>query len=239
MEENEQPTYRGRPREDTLGKDHAGLKTSQDYVAKFRQVLHSDGGPDGVRLRHDGAVDWMALFLEWIKTDVTQYPNIRQFVRSKGVHPGSLQKRGGRMFWNQARESVRIEAMAKAMAKAPDAVAKRLENLGRVQDKLERAIEKVADRVLLELEEHEEATGDVKADRQERREKSAFNARLLETLKDVQGGLTDIRLKLAGDTRAIAQPAQGVNLLSIVFNELNIRDKKHGVIDAEAERPPS
>ncbi len=207
-------------------------ETKAEYIARFRQITKSNV------FTHQDGHDWPALFLEWIMSEPKDFPTISIFGKSKGIHPISWDKRGGRTFWNKARQAARMEGISKMLQKAPDKIAARMENLVRVQDKLERAIEKLADRVLRELDEEEVATDDPKADKEARRSKTSFNARIMDSLKDIQNGLADVNAKIGGNPQAGAGQVQ-INLYDTIVESLRERDAKNGVIDVEADRSDS
>lgn len=211
--------------------------TKREVIAKAKALFGPK--PKGPMQGHD---KW-ALFAEWVRTEPSQYKSVRQWIKARHpeLHPITIsqgQGWGGFIFWSLSRQAFRHEAMARILERSPDLIAKRFESLHRVQGKLEKAIEKIADRLLADLDEADELTGDVAKDRVVKREKSSFNARLLDALKDVQNGLADVSSKIAGNPAA-GTPMAKIDLYSIVVDSLKERDERHGVIDVEADRPTS
>lgn len=222
-------------------------KTPNQYVAKFRQILHSDGGRyGGTRLRHKDSADWLALFVEWIHTDVEQYPSIKHFMLAKGRHPTSLQHRGSRMFWNQAREAVRVEAMKKAVEKAPDLIAKRYAKELKASTLLVDVVTKYAKRLLQDPEPPapppEGATDQQVKEYQDQlreyRKKMEFvPADAINTLSEATAKLVEMNMKLLGDQLPLSQVPEGFNMFNLIVGELSQRNKEHGVIDAGPAEP--
>src|SRR3990167_3154827 len=86
-------------------------------------------------------VNWVQLFSEWLTYDKT----IAQFCKEKSIHKGSIQKRGGRKFWNAAREEVRRKALANAIEHAPTTMEQKYAKQLRITSKAEDLIEKQLD----------------------------------------------------------------------------------------------
>lgn len=202
------------------------------YVARFKEVIRANKFNQTNR-----GVDWAGLFSEWLLTDTSEFPNISKFMEARGVHIMSLAKRGGRTFWNEARQAARMEAIGRQIEKAPDKLAARFDNLFRVQGKLEQAIERLADRILDDLNQQEAPTGNAEEDRKVSRDRTTFNARMLERLKDVQNGLADVAAKLGGNAQA--GTGVSVNFYQSIVEGLRQRDAENGVIDVQADRPDS
>lgn len=113
--------------------------TEAEVKAKAAKIfrIHAKG-PNGW--------DRMALFAEWIRTDPEKFKNTNQWVASiqdryPGLHPQSIQDWGGKLFWRQARQSVRAKALEKVIAKTPDLIEKKYEKQLRIVSKLEDALE--------------------------------------------------------------------------------------------------
>lgn len=204
-------------------KDKAYYKAQFAELIKFKKFNQTKG------------VDWPALFAEWLLTDPGQFQTASSFLESKGGHRMSLQKRGGRTFWNEARQAARMEAIARQIEKAPDKIAARLDNLIRVQGKLEALVDRLADRINRELDiEDAEILAGTANNKSVRQDSISFSARMLDRLKDVQNGLADVSAKLGGNPQA---GAPTVNLYQTVIEGLRQRDALNGVIDAEPDRP--
>lgn len=200
------------------------------YTSRFRDLIKTK------KFNQSDGVDWLSLFARWVATDPSEYPTISHFLDANKVHRTSVAKRGGRTFWNEARHATRMEGVARAMEKAPDKLATRFDNLVRVQGKLEQAIEKLADKILADIDEVDAPTGDAILDRAARRDRVNVNSRMLENLKDIQNGLADISAKLGGNPNA-GTPGVQVNLYQAIVEGLRQRDVENGVIDVEADRP--
>lgn len=114
--------------------------SSQGEVKRKFDALIKDARKGNV-----GKHDWKALFAEWLICDDK---TLAAFCKRKGLHKGSIQKRGGRMFWHEAREAVRTKALRTAMDKAPEALVKKYEKQLRIVGKLEDVIERDADHLL-------------------------------------------------------------------------------------------
>lgn len=118
--------------------------TQAEVVDRFKQVC-ALGRFNKKKDDHD----WLALFVEWIRTEPSQFANVGLFLKAKGVHPGSIQGRGGRTLWNQSRQSVRQTALGHAIEKTPELLERRFERELQVNMK---AIT-VAEKMLKNLEE--------------------------------------------------------------------------------------
>lgn len=212
--------------------------TKREVIAKAKELFGPR--PRGPLPGHD---KW-GLFVEWVRTDKSQYPSARQWLKARHpeMHPMTINTAegwGGFTFWNLARDAFHREAMRKLIEKTPNIIVKRFEKLLLRQDELEDVLGEIIQRIKRDLKEAENASDDPVKDRQVRRDTTAFNVRLIESLKDVQNGLADVANKLSGNPNAgTPQISQPVNFYAVLMDSMRERDERHGVIDAKVDRPP-
>lgn len=109
--------------------------TEEQWVEKFKSLL-----PQG-NMHDDKARDWVALFLEYIRSTPAEYKSLKSFMDAKKIAIPTLNGHSGGTFWNRARQSVQAKALAIALDKSPQLVAKKYEKQLRIVSKLEDAIE--------------------------------------------------------------------------------------------------
>lgn len=158
--------------------------------------------------------DWLGIFTEWIHSEPSDYRTAASFVTSKGIHGGSLQKRGGRAFWNLARDSVRANAAMDTIRKAPDVLARRIERGLEVTTELHETASRMLKRIKARL------------DADPTNEKS-LEAGALQQLSEAITALNEnLRLFAGGQPQGVQT---GVNLYQVIVQGLADRDREHGV----------
>lgn len=193
-------------------------KTEAAIVRKFKEILGSEGGPNKMRLRKTGSHDWLALFVEWLHTDVNTHTNISHFLESKNIHRGSIQKRAGRMFWNLARENVRVEAMSRAIKNAPDVVARKFDLELRTAETLAKIVLKKSEKLLAAADKSKSVKESLKE--------------LCESIKI----LADANMRFAGNPgESQNAPSVKLDLHVAMVQAVNERDQQLGVVDAGSE----
>ena len=106
---------------------YTALMTKEEALAKARQLF-------APRLKGPGTRDWMAMWLDWCFTEPCKYEHTNAWVNDPetqgkypGLHEQSIQEHGGKLFWKLCREAFRFNALAKVVERAPELLAKRLE----------------------------------------------------------------------------------------------------------------
>lgn len=162
-------------------------------------------------------VPWKEYFVEFITSSLDQYPTMRHFCRTKQIHYGSLARRGGNTFWNQAREAVRTQALAKALEKAPDMLSKKYEKQLRIIDKAETLIEKQLDKL-----------NNPKAQFHPLQKLSLEEK--IETLAKAIKTLAETNKSLRGDD-VQKHEVKSINLHAQILEDIKLRDKQFNVPD--------
>lgn len=190
--------------------------TETEAISRFREILNIErGGSNGT-----DSHDWMALFVEFIRSDIGDYKGIGNFLRSKKISGFAIQRKGGRTFWNAARNCIKAKAMLKAVEETPGIVAKRYKNLANASEKLTAIVNRMADRMIKAGEPLADGTFPPQ---------NPFEASALKTLAESTKLLTEIVQKMTGDEKGDA-PSVKVDLYQVVMNSLNDRDKNFGAI---------
>lgn len=185
--------------------------------------------------------DWERFILEWGESDKARYPTIDSFAKSKGFHPGALQRRGGRTLWYQFRDAIHRAAFQKALDKAPARVARQYESGLEVVDLLKGVAKKYARRLMMDPERPEplkegataeERKAHDEAMKEYKRQLRQVPADAIKTLSEAAEVLNDTTQRLFGDTNAKREGGATINFQQII-GELGQRDASHGVVDAD------
>lgn len=169
----------------------------------------------------------MNKLVAWLRSDPEKYANVGVWAKDNGIHPGSIQKWGGRMLWNKLREDVRSEAMHRAIVDSPDVIAKDIAEQYQAKSRLTRLVTRLADRLEEDLDSEPEPSGDPKKDAMEKRNVSSFNTNMIQRLAEAIDKLADASCKMKGTAAQPGQPQ--VNTFQIVLNQLQQRDREHDV----------
>lgn len=209
--------------------------THDQAVARFRELLSV--GSARKRYRRSDAHDWLGLFAEWVRTDVGQYPNVSHFLKAKGIHPNSLERKGGRQFWNNCRDSVRVKAMIKSVNAAPAEMAKKFDKQLRIVANLEDAIIESTRKMQQPPDEPEPpgpaaTASDLAQYKAElkayRRELRAHNADAVKTLTEAMHKLAETNLMFQNEGVMKAR-VETVNIHAVLVDSMRQRDQKYGV----------
>lgn len=186
--------------------------THAEVMAKASQVLRRQGKG---AIRHDR----MALFAEWLRSEPSQFRTSKCWFNGKHpeVNPGSLQKWGGRTFWNKAREVVRAEALSKAISKTPDILERKFEQQLKINVEAEGLVSKLIRQLCVELE---------SVDSKDRK----FLEARVRTLVEAVQILNENTLKLANDG-VERHEVKSVNLHASIMDAIKERDARLGVVE--------
>lgn len=211
--------------------------TPEEAAKRVRQIVRR-----GRRVRQPG-VDWAKILTEWVHTDKSEFPTIESFCKVKGFHPQTLQRRGGRQLWYDARNAVHDKAIAKALEKAPDALSVKYEDELNVKSKLVRVVDKFADRLLKDPDkpEHpgETATPEqIRAYEIEldlyRKEMTLVRSEAIKTLAEAVDKLVEVNERIHGNARpGLGGAGTHVNVYPMLVQAVQQRDKQFGVIDEQ------
>lgn len=188
--------------------------------------------------------DWATLAVEWSHSSKSDFPNLASWCKTKGIHPGSLQKRGGRTLWYELRDSVHARAIEKIIERAPDKVAKQYESGLEFVDLLKTVGKKYAKRLLMDPEKPikpgKDATAEQKKEYEDafkeyKRQLRQVPADAIKTLAEAADALNDTTQRLFGDTNAKNKGGPTVNLYQEFLGSIQDRDKQFGVVDEPGE----
>lgn len=207
--------------------------TEDELIGRCRDlVAHGDGKGGG------NDHDWLGLFTEWLHSEPSEHKNVGAFLVSKGIHKGTIQKRGGRTMWNHSRDIVRAQALIKSIENAPDKWAAKLDKEMEVSLIGISAVEKYFKRAMQDPEPPvkpgEGATPDQIRVYGEELKEYKRQMRLIpsDALKTLSDAFTNLATELS-KLREAAKPGihVGVNMFPILSQAIKDRDAQFRVVD--------
>lgn len=193
--------------------------TEEEAIAKFRAMAAYG---DGKGHAGQGSVDWLGLFTEFIHSEPSAFANVGKFLKARKVHPGSIQKRGGRTFWNQARDAVRAKALQAAIVAAPEVVKERYRTILEATDNLAKLVKRNSERMLEAGKPGEDGVVPPP---------NPFEASAIKTLAESSRILAEAVQKMFGEEKAPAQGGTVFNIHNAIVQSISERDKRLGVVD--------
>lgn len=187
--------------------------TEADWIKKFQQL---PSAPHAGQNQHD----WIELFIEYIRSTQSEYRSMQHFCEVKGIAYAAIQTRAGTAFWNRARKSIQLSALAKAMDKSPAIVAKKYEKGIRIVSKLEDAVERSVDRLLkasAPLPDGSEPPP------------NPYEAAAIKTLAESTKLLAETNMKLFGDIKEQDPNTPKIEIHQMLIQAVAQRDKALGV----------
>ena len=183
--------------------------TKEEAMKRFLEVLKTDQPNKGPGPEHN----WPGVFKDWLSYN----GQIKKFCLSKDIHPGTLQRRGGRTLWIQLREAVRKEGLAHAIEKMPEVWSKKYELQARAVcegTELVRKMFQNLDNII--------QTG--------KKKDKEFIENKLKTVAEALSLLNDTNIQLNNDGVQKIE-AKSLNLHGTMMEAMKTRDQQYGIKD--------